>query len=70
MAPIDPPSFHLRLPPRLLKQVKVAAAENDRSMNAEIVARIERSFTLGEDDRARAVKLLAEALVVLDKGRR
>lgn len=66
----EPPSFHVRLTPALMKRIKIAAVENERSINAEISARLDRSFDLGDDDRAKAVKLLAETLALLDKGRR
>lgn len=64
------PTFLTRLPPDILKRIKISAAENDRSMNMEIVARLRRSFAESDADRQRAVRLLAEALAVLDKGRR
>lgn len=68
MSDIDKPSFHLRLTPALRKRIRVAAAENERSINAEIAARLERSFTAGDEDRMKAAKLLAEAASILDKG--
>lgn len=40
----DDPQFKLRLPPALKAQIDQAAAENRRSLNAEIVARLEESF--------------------------
>jgi hypothetical protein len=65
----DDPSFHLRLPVDLQRQVKVAAAENDRSMNAEIVARLERTFAgTAEADRKRVMQLLTEAIAVVKGG--
>lgn len=36
--------FKLRLPVRLREQLDAASAENERSLNAEIVARLEASF--------------------------
>jgi hypothetical protein len=68
MSQSDPPSFHLRLTPPLQKRIKLAAVENERSMNAEILARLERSFAENDVDRAKAVKLLADAISLLDKG--
>jgi hypothetical protein len=38
------PDFKLRLPPELRAQVDTAAFENNRSVNSEIVARLEQSF--------------------------
>ncbi|TDX88473.1 Arc-like DNA binding dprotein [Neorhizobium sp. R1-B] len=37
--------FGLRMLPELKQRVEAAAQENNRSMNAEIVARLEASFT-------------------------
>lgn len=68
MSQSEPPSFHLRLPQPLQKQIKLAAVENDRSITAEIVARLERTFADGDTDRAAAVRLLNDALNILDKG--
>lgn len=64
----DNPSFHLRLTPALRKRIKVAAAQNDRSINAEIGARLERSFAEDDNDRTRVIKMLSEAVAILDKG--
>lgn len=64
------PSFHLRLPVGLQKRLKRSAIDNDRSLNAEILARLERSYSDDESDRAQVAKLLAEALGLLDKGRK
>lgn len=68
MSQSEPPSFHLRLPSPLQKKLKLAAVESDRSMTAEIVARLERTFAADDTDRAKAVKLLTDALSILDKG--
>lgn len=64
----DNPSFHLRLSPELRKRIRVAAAENERSITQEISTRLERSFSMDESDRTAAVKLLTEAIAVLDRG--
>lgn len=40
----DDPQFKLRIPPALKVQIDQAAAENHRSLNAEILARLEESF--------------------------
>ncbi len=47
-----------------------AAVDGGRSMNAEVVARLERSFAEHDQDRNEAVKLLADALSLLDRGRK
>jgi hypothetical protein len=49
-----------------MKRIKVAAAENDRSINAEIAARLENSFSLPDSDRQDLKALLSEAITVLD----
>ncbi|MBU4529193.1 MAG: Arc family DNA-binding protein [Hoeflea sp.] len=36
--------FQLRFPPGLREQIKEAAQKNARSMNAEIISRLEHSF--------------------------
>jgi hypothetical protein len=66
MPPPDRLVIHIRVSPALLKRIKVTAAQNERSMNAEIVTRIEQSFELGGSDRAKAAALLTEALAILD----
>ncbi|WP_181257161.1 Arc family DNA-binding protein [Mesorhizobium soli] len=68
MSKSDHPSFHVRVPPDLLKRIKLASVENGRSMTVEILARLERSFVAEDQDRERAVRLLAEALSLLDRG--
>ncbi|MGR3464076.1 Arc family DNA-binding protein [Limimaricola sp.] len=40
------PQFKLRLPASLKEQIEVAADKNNRSMNSEIVARLQASFNL------------------------
>lgn len=40
----EDPQFKLRLPPELKARIDQAATENHRSINAEIVARLEQSF--------------------------
>lgn len=63
--PTEPPSFHVRMPASLQKRLKVAAAQSERSMNAEIVARLEQSFDLTDAERAEIKALLAQAIAVL-----
>lgn len=69
MSPPDRLTIHIRVTPSLLKRLKIAAAEDSRSMNAEITARLERSFASGDEDRAQAARLLAEALAILERGK-
>lgn len=67
MAQSEPPSFHIRLSSALMKRIKLAAVENDRSINAEIVARIEDSFEVSRSERRQLRDALAQALAILDK---
>lgn len=41
------PQFNLRIPEDLKEAIEIAAKSNGRSMNAEIVARLEQSFYMG-----------------------
>ena len=41
------PQFHLRMTPEIKAALERAAAMNERSMNAEILARLEGSFLIG-----------------------
>ncbi|WP_287093376.1 Arc family DNA-binding protein [Mesorhizobium sp.] len=50
----------------LKNRLKKIAAENGRSMNAEIMARIEQSFEITATERSKAVALLAQALAILE----
>ncbi|TPN57142.1 Arc family DNA-binding protein [Mesorhizobium sp. B1-1-7] len=59
---------HIRLTPDLKKRLKVAAAENGRSLNEEVVTRLEGSFELTSDGRAKLKGLLAQALRELESG--
>lgn len=85
MSPPDPPSFHLRLPPRLKAQLQAARGAN--SLNSEIVDRLERSFDpdpalrlaeimrpflaeLTDEDRAHLLDLASGLVDILAKRRR
>ncbi|MBZ9856719.1 Arc family DNA-binding protein [Mesorhizobium sp. CA13] len=61
-----PLDSHFRLSPALKKRLKVAAAENGRSLNEEVVTRLEGSFELSTDARGKLKGLLAQALTELD----
>lgn len=77
------PRHNLRLPPELKKKLLHSAVDNGRSMNAEILVRLEKSFdsssngsvetllrsmlALGEDERAKVAALLSEATSILSK---
>ncbi|TPN44423.1 Arc family DNA-binding protein [Mesorhizobium sp. B1-1-4] len=64
----EPPSFHVRLTHALMKRIKLAAVENQRSINAEIAARLENSFDLDDGERQQLRAILTDARKVLDKG--
>lgn len=81
MPQLDDPRHNLRLPADLKKKIAHSAVDNGRSMNAEILARLEASFApapireienllktitaLDDDDRAEAFSLLARASDIL-----
>lgn len=57
------PSYPLRLPPELKAKVEESAEAQGRSLNAEIIARLQDSFTAGgQDKREELVKLLNEVI--------
>lgn len=63
---MPPPSdVKIRIPATLKKRLKIVAAENGRSMNAEIMARIEQSLDLTDTERSKALALLAQAMSIL-----
>jgi hypothetical protein len=43
----EDPQMKLRLPPELKEMLAEAAIENNRSLNAEVVSRLQESFTDG-----------------------
>jgi hypothetical protein len=47
----------------------MAAVENDRSLNAEVTSRLERSFPLDDSERDEVLRLLAGAISIIDKGK-
>lgn len=79
----DDPRHNLRMPPELQKKLKHSAIDAGRSMNAEIVTRLERSFdpdpaamiaealqpiaSLSESDRRKVGQLLADIGSILSK---
>lgn len=79
----EDPRHNLRLTPDLKKKLAHSAVDNGRSMNAEILDRLERSFipsplenmenllrnisSLSDDDRAEASKMLAKLASILGK---
>lgn len=83
MTPIDDPRHNLRLPFELKRKIAHAAVDNGRSMNAEILFRLEASFApepkrelenllrsfaeLDVTERKEAFRLLALAAEILSK---
>lgn len=81
MSQQESPRFNLRLTPALQKRIKHAAIESERSVNAEILARLETTFSpdptlqlaavlrpfagLDEQNRAKVVDLLAQVVDIL-----
>lgn len=59
--------FIIRLPEGMRDRIKAAAAENNRSMNAEIVARLETSFATGPDQSNLATSEISKAMKELGK---
>lgn len=45
----DDPHFRLRLPAELKEKIEFSAKENNRSINAEILSRLENSFSVQVD---------------------
>ncbi|MCZ8545039.1 Arc family DNA-binding protein [Mesorhizobium qingshengii] len=68
MPKTDRLTSHIRLSSALKRRLKVAAAENGRSLNEEVVLRLEGSFEIDASQRERLKLLLANAQAVLDGG--
>ena len=82
----DDPRHNLRLPPELKAKLGHAAIDNGRSVNAEILARLEQSFapdatsqivdllrsvpSLTDNEKLTLGKLLVTAGSILTKGQR
>ncbi len=56
------PEFRLRLPESLKNKIEELAKKNQRSINAEIVARLEQSFALSHFDPERTAKDIEDLL--------
>ncbi|MBH0114214.1 Arc family DNA-binding protein [Novosphingobium sp. YJ-S2-02] len=71
-SPKQIPPFGLRMPPGLKEQVQRAAEASNRSMNAEIVSRLENSFVAGDgavlDIDEETVKRLIKQVIELREG--
>jgi len=60
--PSDISQLKVRLPERLRRNIESEAATHDRSMNAEIVSRLERSFQKDEDRLQEVAEVLLAGL--------
>lgn len=60
----EDPQFKLRVPPDLRDDIEKAAKANNRSMNAEIVARLQASFSsaVGNTDFSKIGEVVREAV--------
>lgn len=57
----EDPQTKLRLPPELKARIEQSAKEHNRSMNADMVARLEKSFEdSGDSDAAQNMRLMYE----------
>ena len=79
----EDPRHNLRLTPELKNKLAHSAVDNGRSMNAEILARLDKSFApslgqeaeslliglvkLDNEERAKVIALLTEASSILNK---
>lgn len=61
-------TLHARIPASLMKRLKLAAVENGRSQNSELLARLAATFELDGPDRIKVAALLSEALAIIEKG--
>ena len=58
--------IHIRITPALRQRLKLAAVNNEQSMNEEVTSRLERSFELNDTGRDEALKLLAQVAAIID----
>ncbi|RWI96064.1 Arc family DNA-binding protein [Mesorhizobium sp.] len=63
-------TLHARIPASLMRRLKIAAAENGRSQNGELLARLAASFELEPADRAQALALATQLTALLEKSAR
>lgn len=67
--PKSPPDeFHIRVSPALYKRVRHAQVDSGRSLNAELVAIIERGLDLRDETLEKGLKLIRDGLDMIDKG--
>lgn len=62
-----PKGFHLRMPPELRKRIDDAIKLNGRSVNAELVTRIEASFDADKPDLVEVIRSLKASIDSLNK---
>lgn len=59
--------FHVRMPPELRKRIDAARKISGRSVNAELLARIEASLDADEPDLVAAIQSLKASVDALNK---
>ncbi|TJW50901.1 MAG: Arc family DNA-binding protein [Mesorhizobium sp.] len=64
--PVD--EFHIRVSPELYKRVRHAQVESGRSLNAELVAIIERGLDARGENLEKGLKLIRDGLDLIEKG--
>jgi hypothetical protein len=65
--PQQPPSYPLRMPKELRDQLAESAKKNNRSVNAEIISRLEESFSPSAKDEDQAGHAKATTRISKDK---
>lgn len=68
-------AYNLRLPPELKEKIAESAKEHNRSMNADIVARIEQSFSSSHNEEIQywkneAFDLLGQLKQLIQQGKK
>lgn len=66
-APKKPKGFHIRMPPGLRERVDEARSRTGRSVNAELVARIEAGLDADEPDLIASIERLRAAVDELNR---
>ncbi|MER8811426.1 hypothetical protein [Mesorhizobium sp. M0965] len=63
-----PDEFHIRVSPALYKRVRHAQVDSGRTLNAELVAIIERGLDLRDENLEKGLKLIKDGLDLIEKG--
>ena len=62
--------YKLRLPPELKEKIAISAKEHNRSMNADIVARLEQTFSSEVVPKGEASALIQQIKELLEENNR